>query len=51
MAQASLLTGVQEKTSLIRMELEGLVARYGARRLALLGESEPGAKRIPRRRT
>ena len=51
LAQASRLTGVNEKTSLVRMGLEALVARYSARRLAALGGSERGAKHIPRRRT
>jgi Arc/MetJ family transcription regulator len=51
LAQASRLTGVNEKTSLVRMGLEALVARYSARRLAALGGSEPSAKHIPRRRT
>jgi Arc/MetJ family transcription regulator len=51
LAQASQLTGVEEKTSLVRMGLESLIARYSARRLAALGGSEPGAKHIPRRRT
>ena len=51
MEQASRLTGVRQKTALVRMGLEALIARYSARRLAALGGSEPGAKRIPRRRT
>lgn len=50
LARASRLTGVKEKTALVRMGLEALVARHSARRLAALGGSEPGAKRIPRRR-
>jgi len=48
--QASRLTGVREKTSLVRMGLEALVARQSAQRLAALGGTEPQAKRIPRRR-
>lgn len=51
LAEASRLTGVKEKTSLVRMGLEALVARYSAQRLVALGGSEPGAKRTPRRRT
>jgi len=51
LAQAARLTGVKEKTSLVRMGLEALVARYSARRLAALGGSELRAKRAPRRRT
>lgn len=50
-ARASRLTGVQEKTSLVRMGLEALVVRYSAQRLAALGGSEPDLKPIPRRRT
>ena len=48
--EASRLTGVREKTTLVRMGLEALVARRSAQRLASLGGSEPGAKRVPRRR-
>jgi Arc/MetJ family transcription regulator len=51
LAKASRLTGVKEKTSLVRMGLEALVARYSAQRLAALGGSDPGVKPIPRRRT
>ncbi len=51
LAQASQLTGVEQKASLVRMGLEARVARYSARCLVALGGSEPGAKRIPRRRT
>ena len=51
LAKASRLTGVKEKTSLVRMGLEALVARYSAQRLAALGGSEPDIRPIPRRRT
>jgi len=51
LAKASRLTGVQEKTALVRMGLEALVARYSAQRLAALGGSEPDVRLIPRRRT
>ena len=51
LAKASRLTGVKEKTSLVRMGLEALIARYSAQRLAALGGSDPNAKPIPRRRT
>jgi len=51
LARASMLTGVEEKTALVRMGLEALVARYSAKRLAALGGSEPSASPIPRRRT
>ncbi len=49
--KASQLTGVSEKTTLVRMGLQALVAHQSARRLATLGGSEPGAANIPRRRT
>lgn len=48
--QAARLTGVQEKTALVRLGLEALIARESARRLALLGGSEPRAAAAPRRR-
>jgi Arc/MetJ family transcription regulator len=44
------LTGVQEKTSLVRMALKALVAREAARRLAKLGGTVKGLQQIPRRR-
>jgi Arc/MetJ family transcription regulator len=49
--KASQLTGVNEKTTLVRMGLEALVARRSAQRLAALGGSEPNAHLVPRRRT
>ncbi len=48
--QARHLTGIQEKTALIHAALEALIARESARRLAALGGSEPGLRKIPRRR-
>ncbi|RKX34689.1 MAG: type II toxin-antitoxin system VapB family antitoxin [Verrucomicrobia bacterium] len=49
--KASRLTGVKEKTALVRMGLEALVARKSAQRLAALGGSEKNARPIPRRKT
>jgi Arc/MetJ family transcription regulator len=49
--QASRLTGVKEKTSLVRMGLQSLIARESARRLAKFGGTEPDLKSIPRRRS
>ncbi len=49
--QAAQLTGVREKTALVRMGLEALIARHSAQRLAALGGTEPQAKRVPRRRS
>ncbi|MCP5487605.1 MAG: type II toxin-antitoxin system VapB family antitoxin [Verrucomicrobia bacterium] len=48
--KASRLTGVQEKTTLVRMGLQSLIAREAARRLSKLGGSEPGLRPVPRRR-
>jgi len=48
--RASKLTGIREKTALVRMGLESLVARHSAQRLAALGGTEKEAQQIPRRR-
>jgi len=48
--KASKLTGIKEKTSLIRRGLESLIAIESAKRLARLGGSEKGLKMIPRRK-
>lgn len=48
--RATQLTGVSEKTALVRMGLESLVARKSAQRLAALGGTEKQARSIPRRR-
>ena len=50
-AQAKELTGIQEKTALVRLGLESLIARESARRLARLGGAEKDARPIPRRRS
>ncbi len=49
--QASKLTGIQEKTSLVRLGLEALIAEQAALRLAQLGGSEKHLKLPPRRRS
>ena len=49
--QAAILTGVKEKTALVRRGLEALIALESARRLAALGGSEKKLKPAPRRRT
>ncbi len=49
--KASRLTGVKEKTSIVKLGLEALIARESGRRLARLGGSEKGLKTIPRRRS
>ncbi len=48
--KASLLTGVKEKTSLVRLGLEALIALESSKRLAQLGGTEKGLQDIPRRR-
>ncbi|MBM3318848.1 MAG: type II toxin-antitoxin system VapB family antitoxin [Candidatus Eisenbacteria bacterium] len=48
--QAARLTGVTEKTSLVRMGLQALIARESARRLGELGGSESRLRPIRRRR-
>jgi Arc/MetJ family transcription regulator len=48
--KASLLTGVKEKTSLVRLGLEALIALESSKRLAKLGGSEKDVEDIPRRR-
>lgn len=47
--QARALTGLSEKTALVRAALEALIERESARRLARLGGSEPDLVPIPRR--
>lgn len=49
--EAQRLTGVTEKTALVRMALEALIERESARRLARLGGSEPELEDAPRRRS
>ncbi len=49
--KASLLTGVKEKTALVRLGLEALIARESSKRLAKLGGTENNLRSIPRRRT
>jgi Arc/MetJ family transcription regulator len=48
--KAARLSGISEKTSLVRLGLEALVARESARRLAKLGGSEKSLKNVRRRR-
>ena len=49
-AKAQAMTGVKEKSTLVREALEALIERESARRLALLGGSEPDLETPPRRR-
>jgi Arc/MetJ family transcription regulator len=48
--KAARLTGVTEKTSLVRLGLQALVAVESSKRLARLGGSETELRPIPRRR-
>ena len=48
--KASKLTGVKEKTSLVRLGLEALIAIESSKRLAKLGGTEKDLKKIKRRR-
>ncbi len=45
------LTGLSEKSVLVREALKALIERESARRLARLGGSEPDLTSPPRRRT
>jgi Arc/MetJ family transcription regulator len=49
--EASKLTGVKEKTSLVRLGLETLISQESAKRLAQLGGTEKGLKPISRRKS
>ncbi len=51
LARAQELTGIEEKGALIREALKSLIEREAARRLAMLGGSEPDLEYIPRRRS
>ena len=50
LAKASMLTGITDRTPLIRESLKAIIARESARRLALLGGSMPELQVTPRRR-
>ena len=49
--KASKLTGIKEKTSLVKLGLESLIARESSKRLAKLSGTEKKLSMIPRRRT
>ena len=50
MEKAADLTGIKEKTALVRLGLEALVASESAKRLARLGGTEKELQSISRRR-
>ena len=50
LVKAEALTGLHEKSGLVREALKALIQRESARRLARLGGSEPELQAAPRRR-
>jgi Arc/MetJ family transcription regulator len=50
LARAAELTGIREKTSLVRRGLEALIQLEASRRLARLGATEPDLRPVTRRR-
>jgi Arc/MetJ family transcription regulator len=50
LGRAAALTGIKEKTTLVRLGLEALIARESAKRLAALGGTEKNLAMIPRRK-
>ena len=50
LSEAARLTGLREKTSLVRRGLEALISQETGKRLARLGGTEKSLRSIPRRR-
>ncbi len=48
--KASKMTGIKEKTALVKLGLEALISRESGKRLARLGGSQKQLEAIPRRR-
>jgi Arc/MetJ family transcription regulator len=48
--KAKEMTGIHEKTHLVRLGLEALIARESSKRLAKLGGTERKLRTVPRRR-
>jgi len=48
--KVSKLTGIKEKTTMVKLGLEALIAMESSKRLAKLGGTEKELKRVPRRR-
>jgi Arc/MetJ family transcription regulator len=48
--KATKLTGIKEKTTLVKLGLEALIARESARRLAKLGGTQKQLQEVPRRK-
>jgi Arc/MetJ family transcription regulator len=51
LAKAQRITGLKEKTALVREGLNALIERESARRLARLGGTEPQLRRVSRRQS
>lgn len=51
LAKAQGLTGVREKSALVREALQALIERESARRLARLGGTDPNLPAVPRRQS
>ncbi|MDQ2138443.1 type II toxin-antitoxin system VapB family antitoxin [Alcaligenaceae bacterium B3P038] len=50
LAKAQAMTGLHEKSAVVREALKALIERESAQRLARLGGTEPKLKLAPRRR-
>ena len=48
--KVSKLTGIKEKTSLVRLGLQVLIAQESSKRLAKLAGTEPKLRVVPRKR-
>jgi len=48
--KAAVLTGIKEKTMLVKLGLESLISLESSKRLANLGGTEKDIKQIPRRK-
>lgn len=48
--EARTLTGIRQRSTLLSLGLEALIAREAARRLAKMGGTQPQLRPIPRRR-
>jgi len=51
LVKAQRVSGLKEKTALVREGLKALIERESARRLAQLGGTEPQLQPVPRRRS
>jgi Arc/MetJ family transcription regulator len=51
LAKARRVSGLKEKTALVREGLNALIERESARRLARLGGTEPQLRRVSRRQS